>query len=306
MDYELIIVGGGPAGLSAALSSSYRKMKALVLESGTAGGALTNKYPWKHVDEVLGQHEMVGYQIAGKMVEHVRKEGAEVRENESVEKITKQNKEFTIESNKGKYTCKSVILAIGLGVPRKLGVPGENLNGVVYSLSNPADYSKRNVVVVGGGDSAVESAVMLSQNNAETTLVHRGEECRASEKNLKDLSESKVKLMLNTELVEVVGSGRVEKVVLVSNKDKQRKELNADAVLLSLGTVSNKAFLESIGIKTDDKGNVVVDSQQRTNIEGVFAAGDVTGRWVRIPNAIAEGGYAAINAYKYVKKPYWA
>lgn len=306
MDYDLIIVGAGPAGLSAALTASYRKIKTLVLDSGSAGGALTNKYPWKRVDEVLGYRDMAGHEVAQKMTEHVIKEGVVLRENETVENISKTGKEITVETSRGKYSCKSVILAVGLGVPRKLGIPGEDLNGVLYSLPNPAGFKGNRVLVVGGGDTALESAVMLSENKAEVALIHRGDCCRASEKNCKKLSESKVEALMNRELVEIKGFEKVERAVVVSNKTSDRWEIEADFALLSLGTVSNKQFLEKLGVRTDDKGNVVVDGMMKTNVEGVFAAGDVTGRWIRIPNAIGEGGFAALNAYKYVKNPYWA
>ena len=112
--------------------------------------------------------------------------------------------------------------------------------------------------------------------------------------------------MLNRELSEIKGEGRVERAVVFSNKTNDRWEMEFNNILLSLGTTSNKKFLEDVGVKVDDKGNVVVDNLLRTNIEGVFAAGDVTGKWLRIPNAIGEGGFAALNAYKYIKNPYWA
>lgn len=306
MDYELIIVGAGPAGLSAALTASYYKLKTLVLESGSAGGALTSKYPWKNVDGVLGYPNMVGYQVAKKMVEHANSEGVEIRENETAVNVTKVEKQTTVETSKGRYLCKAVVLAIGLGVPKKLNIVGENMGGVLYSLSNPKDFKKKRVLVVGGGDSALESAVILSENEAEVTLIHRGDCCRASEKNCKKLGGSRVKTLMNMELEEIKGSKNVENAVVFSNKTKEKQEMDVDAVLLSLGTTSNKKFLDTVGVKLDEKGNVVVDNMLRTNIEGVFAAGDVTGRWLRIPNAIAEGGFAALNAYKYIKNPYWA
>ncbi|MFH1126399.1 MAG: FAD-dependent oxidoreductase [Candidatus Altiarchaeota archaeon] len=306
MDYELVIVGAGPAGLAAALTASYYKLKTVVLESGSAGGALANKYPWKKVDEVLGYPDMAGHQVAEKMVSHAKMEGSEIRENETVENINKTEKGISVKTDKNEYQCKAVILAIGLGVPRKLGIPGENLKGVIYSLLNPKEFTGKKVLVVGGGDSALESAVILSENQTEVVLVHRGDCFRASEKNCKKLSESKVEGMMNRELAEIKGSEKAGRAVITSNKTKDQWEIEVDTVLLSLGTLSNKSFLEKICVKLDEKGNTAVDSMMRTNIQGVFAAGDITGRWLRIPNAIGEGSYAALNAYKYIKNPYWA
>jgi thioredoxin reductase len=306
MEYELIIVGAGPAGLAAALTASYHKLKILVLESGNAGGALISKYPWKTVDQVLGYPNMVGYQVAKKMVDHVLSQGVEIRENETAERIAKNEKQITVRTSKLEYHCKAVILAIGLGVPKKLGVLGEDKEGVHYSLTNPEEFTGKRVLVVGGGDSAVESAVVLSEHHASVTLIHRQEACRASEKNCKKLSESMVKLHLNTELAGIRGARKAETAVIYSNKTQERSEIGVDAVILSLGTTSNKKFLEDNNVKLDEKGNISVDACMRTGIEGVFAAGDVTGRWPRIPNAVGEGAYAGLNAYKYVKNPYWA
>jgi len=306
MEYELIIVGAGPAGLAAALTASYYKLKTLVLESGSAGGALISKYPWKTVDEVLGYPNMAGHQAAKKMVDHVAAQGVEIRENETVERIARNEKQITVKTAKWEYPCKAVVLAVGLGVPKKLGVPGEDKEGVVYSLLNPKEFKEKRALVVGGGDSALESAVVLAKQNASVTLIHRGDACRASEKNCRKLSDSSVRLLLNTELAEIRGAGKAETAVIFSNNTQERSEIGVDAVLLSLGMSSNKKFLEDNGIRLDEKGNVAVDKSMRTNLEGVFAAGDVTGKWLRIPNAIGEGGYAALNAFKYIKNPYWA
>lgn len=301
MDYELVIVGAGPAGLSAALSAAYYKLKTVVFESASAGGSPINNYPWKKVDEFLGRRNALGNEVARSMVEHVLAEGASIRENEAVEDIKKKDILLEVKTSKGNYTSKAVILAIGLGVPRRLGTEGESLPGVIYSLSKPAEYKGRRVVVVGGGDTALENALALKENGAEVCLLHRGDTFRAKDTTAKKISEAGITCKMKTEVKKIDGSKTVEKVVL-----KDGRELQADCVLLSLGTVPNRDFLERIGVKLNDKNNVIVDQQMRTSIQGIFAAGDVTGRWIRIPNAIGEGGYAGLNAFKYIKNPYWA
>lgn len=301
MEYELIIVGAGPAGLSAALSAAYYKLKTIVFESASAGGSPINNYPWKKVDEFLGRRNALGHEVAGSMVEHVLAEGASIRENEAVEDIKRKDSILEVKTARGVYDCKAVILAIGLGVPRRLGTEGERLSGVVYSLSKPAEYKGRKVVVVGGGDTALENALALKENGAEVCLLHRGEAFRAKETTVKKIYEAGIACKMKTEVKAIAGSKGVEKVVL-----KDGGELQADCVLLSLGTVPNRDFLERIGVKLNDKNNVIVDQQMRTSIQGIFAAGDVTGKWIRIPNAIGEGGYAGLNAFKYIKNPYWA
>jgi len=303
MEYELIIVGSGPAGLSAGLTASYFKLKTLILESGFAGGALTNQYPWKIVDNCLGFRDMTGAEIADRMVEHIKAEGVEIRENEMVTDIT-ANEDIKVITGRGEYSAKAVILALGLGVPRKLGIPGENLDGVIYSIPKPENYAGKKALVTGGGDSAVESAMALQSAGADTTIIHRKDVFRASDENTRKINESGVKIRFNTEAKEILGDGKVEKVKLVNNQINDAESQDFDIVLVSIGTVPNKEFLGKIGIEVGEKG-VKIDELARTNIKGIFAAGDVVGTWKRIPQAIGEGGFAGINAFKYVKKPYW-
>jgi thioredoxin reductase (NADPH) len=306
MEYEVIVVGGGPAGLSAAITTAYYKLKTLVIESGSAGGALVNQYPWKKVDNYLGIYEKSGLEVSELMVEHARKEGVHIRENESVEDIKKGAKGLTVKTSKGEYKASAVILAVGLGSPRKLGIKGENLKNVLYSLPDPPAYKGKRILVVGGGDTAVECAVELKRNGAQVSIAHRREKFRATDKNVTCVGEECVNVLWNTEAKAVKGKGKVQKAVLYNNVEDTDTEWELDAILFSLGTVANTEFLQKIGVKLDDRNNIVVDPDMRTNIEGVFAAGDVVGKWIRIPQAIGEGGLAGLNAFKYVKNPYWS
>lgn len=310
MDYELIVVGGGPAGLSAALTGACYKLKTLVIDAASAGGAPMNNFPWKIVDNTLGFRNMTGKQVSQTFVKHVKEEGVEIRENESVENIIRDDEadEILVETNKGKYTAKAVIIAIGvLGKPRKPNVQGENLTGVNYTLADPNLYAGKKVLVVGGGDTAVEWAVGLDKAGAETTIMHRRDVFRANEKNQKDISQSKVRILWNTEVKEILGEKKVEKVKFINNKTNETNIEEFDEIFFALGNVPHKDFLEKIKVKTDEKKmKILVDETMRTNIKGVFAAGDITQKWLKIPEAVGEGGYAGICAYKYIKNPYWA
>jgi len=306
MDYELIVVGAGPAGLSAALTAAYFKLKTLVIESASAGGALANKYPWKKVYNYLGLVDMTGAEVAAKMVEHVRAEGVRINENEVVTDIKRENSYLIVFTNKREYTSKSVILAIGLSIPKRLGIEGESLEGVIHSLPDPKKYRGKKVLVVGGGDTAVEYALALQSNKAETTIIHRRDTFRTSEENKKKIENSGIEILYNTEIKEILGNKNVEKASLINNKTGWEEIRFFDVILFCLGTTPNTEFLQKIGIKMDEKNNIVIDNNARTNIEGIFAAGDIVGRWRRIPEAIGEGGFAAINAFKYMKNPYWA
>ena len=304
-EFDVIVVGGGPAGMQAALTTSYLKLKVCVIELENAGGALVNKYPWKHIDEFLGYKNMTGADAAKKIVEHVRSEGVTIKEHEEVREIIETDDGLTVKSSNGVYHCKAVVLTIGLGVPRKLGVPGEDLEGVVYSMSEPLVFKGKKVLVVGGGDTAVEQACSLSKIGAEVKIAHRKDQFRASEKNICELGECKVTYLFNTEVKEIIGADKVEKVVLTNNQTGGESEEEFDNILLLLGTTSNKDFLEKLDIEVDKKGSVVVTETMQTSRKGVFAAGDVVGRWLRIPYAIGEGGLAGLNAFKFIKNPYW-
>ncbi len=304
MDYDVIVVGSGPAGLSAALVSSYYGLKVLVIESASAGGAPVNKYPWKIVENYLGFKGMTGLEIAKRMVEHAKSGGVEITENETVMDIKKEN-DFKVITNKSEYNSKSIILALGLGVPQKLGIKNENIDSVIYSISNPGVYKSKNVVVIGGGDSAIESAVELQKFGATVTIVHRKGEFRASGENTRKVLQSGIKVFYNTGVGEIYGDKKVKGVVLIEKETGKEDRLNADVILVSIGTSSNKEFLQRMGIKINERGSVIIDELGRTNIPGIFAAGDIVGKWLRIPEAIGEGGFAGINAFKYVKNPYW-
>ncbi len=239
------------------------------------------------------------------MSAHAKREGAKIKENESVLDVQRKGEEIEVTTSKGKYTAKAVVLALGLGIPRKLGVDGETLDGVCFSLPDPAKFKGKKVFVIGGGDTAVECAVALKRKGAESCLVHRRDTLRATEKNIACIGDECVNVLWNTEIKKIEGDGKVEKIVLANNEKNTEQEWDADIVLFSLGTMPNTEFIEKIGIELDGN-SIKVDADLRTNIEGIFAAGDIVGKWIRIPQAVGEGGFAGLNAFKYAKNPYWA
>jgi thioredoxin reductase (NADPH) len=310
-EYDIIVVGGGPAGLSAAITVAYYKVSVLVIESGSAGGALIGQYPWKKVDNYPGLYEKTGSEVAKLITDHALKEGVKINENETVLDLRRQanpddSKEYMlVKTNKGEYKAKAIVLACGLGSPRKLGVEGENLDGVTFCLPDPKKFKGKRILVVGGGDSAVECAVELKRKGADTTIIHRKDAFRATDKNVQCVKEECIDILWNTEVKRIEGGKRVERVHLFNNKDNTDTVWLGDGVLFSLGTEANTEFLKRIGIKINEKGQVQVNADMRTNLQGVFAAGDVVGKWIRIPQAIGEGGLSGLNAFKYVKNPYW-
>jgi len=306
--YDVIIVGAGPAGLSAALTACYLKLKHLVLEAGESGGALTHLYPWKEVDSFLGFYNMTGKEVAEKMVEHVKKEGSLIKEGEEVISITKNEKDhtFNVKTEKDIYKTKTVLFAGGTsGTPRRLEIPGEHNPCVHYCVREYEKYKGKKVLVVGGGDAALETALFLDKVGANVTLIHRKEEFRATLKNQEEIKKSKVNVILNTELKEIFGKENIEKVKLVNNKTNEEQFMHFDYVIICIGSVFSFDSIKDLGVKIEGE-KIIVDDEMKTNVEGFYAAGDVTGRLKRIPEAIGEGHLAIYSIFKYLKKPYWA
>jgi thioredoxin reductase (NADPH) len=305
MAYDLIIVGAGPAGLSAALNAKYLKLESIVLEADRAGGALSQSYPWKEVDSYLGFNEMSGRQIANRTVDHVREVGVEIREMEEVAGIERKGKLFMVRTDKGEYEGKSVILATGIrGVQRKLSVPGEGLEGVSHFVTSTRKFDGKDVVVVGGGNSAADCALGLDEAGAKVCMVHRRDELRATGENRDKILKSKIRMMWNTEVERIEGNGKVERVVLVNNKTKKKETVDAESVAICIGSVPAKDYLEGLGIRMDG-AMVKVDADGMTNTPGVFAAGDIVSSIKRITQALATGERAAYGAFKYIRNPYW-
>ncbi len=300
--YDLIIVGAGPGGLAAALDAHYLKLRTLVIEADKAGGALSQSYPWKGVDSFLGFHKKKGGEISDVIVRHVMDSGAEIKENECVLEITKGS-HFSVKTSKGIYDSRTVIIATGIrGTPRNLGVPGEDLAGVSYSVSDPSQFKGRNVLVVGGGDSAADCALGLEEAGANVWMAHRKDELRATDENRESISKSSVRMLWSNEVVNFTGKTKLSGAVLSGKEGK--KNLPIDNAVICIGSLPSTACLEKLGI-TAEGSSVKVDENCMTGVEGLFAAGDMVSSLKRIPQALATGEKAVYAAYKMIKNPYW-
>ena len=303
----MIVVGAGPAGLTAGLYGARSGLKTLVIEEKTPGGAaaetpLIENYP--------GFYEGIsGRELVEKMAEHCRKVGAKVNELERVVELDLKSEKKVVKTDRAAYTASAVIIASGCHY-RSLGVPGEEKfrgRGVSYcAVCDGAFFKGGKVLVVGGGNSAVVSAIFLANLASDVKLAHRKSQLRAEEALVKDLQAQKVDVLWNTELKEIKGDVKVRSAVLTNNKTGETKEINVDGVFVQVGEVPNSQVAKEAGVEVDKGGYIVADARQRTSINGVYAAGDVTtGPVKQIGTAVGQAIVAATEAFGYIKRPYY-
>lgn len=304
--WDLIIIGAGPAGLTAGLYGARSGLKTLVLEEKVTGGAIVDT---PLVENYSGFEAISGRNLADKMAEHCKKAGAKIKELERVIELDVEGERKTVRTTGAVYTASAVIIASGSHY-ETLGVPGETEfrgKGVSYcALCDGPFFRGGNVLVVGGGNSAVVSARYLANVASNVKLAHRRDQLRAEEALVTDLVTHGVEIMWNIELKEVKGDIKVKRAVLVDNRTGETREINVDGVFVQVGESPNSQIAKEAGVIVDKAGYIVVDNRQRTNIDGVYAAGDVTNGPVKqIGTAVGQAIIAASEAFGYVKRPYY-
>lgn len=304
--WDLIIIGAGPAGLTAGLYGARSGLKTLILEEKVTGGAIVDT---PLVENYAGFEAISGRDLADKMAEQSKKAGAKINELERVIELGVEGAKVIVKTTGAVYSASAVIIASGSHY-ETLGVPGETEfrgKGVSYcALCDGPFFRRGNVLVVGGGNSAVVSARYLANVASNVKLAHRRDQLRAEEALVKDLAAQGVEIMWNMELKEVKGDIKVKSAVLVDNRTGETKEINVDGVFIQVGEAPNSQIAKEAGVTVDTAGYVVVDNRQRTNIDGVYAAGDVTNGPVKqIGTAVGQAIIAASEAFGYVKRPYY-
>ena len=304
---ELVIIGAGAAGLAAGIYAARSGLKTLILEEKLAGG---NTADAPIIENYPGFLSISGRELAQKMLAHCKKFNVEIHEMERVTGLNLKGERKTVKTDKAVYETKTVIIASGTHY-RELGVPGEKEfygRGVSYCgvCDGPLFKGKR-VLVVGGGNAAAITALYIAGLASQVKLSHRRDVLRAEESLVKALeSKENVEILWNTELKEIKGKDLVEKVTLFNNKTGDTWELKIDGVFVQVGEVPNSQLAREAGVKVDEGGYIVVDVRQRTNIAGVYAAGDVTNHPVKqVGTAVGQGITAALEAYGYVRRPYY-
>ncbi|MDT7872735.1 MAG: thioredoxin-disulfide reductase [Sulfolobaceae archaeon] len=303
--FDLIIVGLGPAAYSAALYAARYILKTLVIGE-TPGGQLTEA---GEVDDYLGLIGINAQDMIKVFNKHIEKYNVPVV-LDHVESIRKDGDEFVVKAKrKGEFKAKSVILAIGVK-RRKLNVPGEaefTGRGVSYcSICDAPLFKNKVVAVIGGGDSALEGAEILSRYATKVYLIHRRDEFRGQPIYLENIkTKPNVEIILNTVVTEIKGDKLVKSILTKNVKTGETKELNVNGVFVEIGFEPPTDFARANGLETDAMGYIKVDEWMRTNIQGVFAAGDCTGMWLgfrQVITSAAQGAVAAHSAFRYLNE----
>ena len=302
MDYDLIIIGCGPAGMSAGIYAARLGLKTVIFEAKVHGGAMALAHI---VENYPGFVSTSGQELADRMLEQVKKAGAEVI-FEGIVAVERKGDVFEVTTNKNnKHVGKAVILATG-GQYRKLGIEGEEEflgRGVSYCphCDGPLFKGKK-VAVIGGGDTAVSGAVYLADIAEVVYVIHRRKEFRAENANVEKLKGKKnITLFLEYIPLSIHGDEVVKSLRIQSLPTGEKKEIAVDGVFICVGEIPLITLAESLGVKIGEKGEIVINEKGETNIKGVYAAGDVTGGYRQIITAAAQGVVAAINAYQYIK-----
>ena len=306
-EFDVIVAGGGPAGLNTAIMCATRHLKVLLLERDKIGGLLATLYPNKIIPNYPGfPNGIVAIELVRNWLQHLRFAGVTVKQ----EAVLDVAEDLTITTNRKKHRGRVVVIATGTK-PRRLGILNESRfskggKGIYYFTSHPEEFVGKKVLVVGGGDTAIDAALELLNLADEITLIHRREGFRAFDENVEKVRKSgMVDFLLRGQLIAIKGRHSVEKVVI--RQDGKKLEKSVDAVIIAIGLVPNNEVFKNLGLKTDKRGFVLTDECQRTNVERIFAVGDITYVGLRlITVAAAHGAIASHHIYSYVKKPYWA
>ncbi|SIS70990.1 thioredoxin-disulfide reductase [Salimicrobium salexigens] len=300
--YDVIIIGAGPAGLTSAVYTSRANMSTLIIERGIPGGQMANT---EDIENYPGYESILGPDLSNKMFGHAKKFGAEYAYGDIKEII--DGKEYkTIVAGKKEYKARSIILATGAEY-KELGVSGEKElggRGVSYcAVCDGAFFRDKEIVVVGGGDSAVEEGVYLTRFASKVTIIHRRDELRA-QKILQDraFENDKIDFIWDTTVSSINEvNGKVGSVTLYDKNEEREYDLKTDGTFVYIGLIPlNTPFLD-LGV-TNEEGYVETDERMETKVPGVFAAGDIRDKELRqIVTATGDGSIAAQSAQNYIE-----
>ncbi|SDQ26141.1 thioredoxin reductase (NADPH) [Virgibacillus subterraneus] len=301
--YDVIIAGAGPAGMTAAVYASRANLDTLMIERGIPGGQMANT---EDVENFPGFEHVLGPDLSNKMFEHAKKFGAEYAYGD-IKDVVDHGDYKTVIAGKKEYNTRTLVITTGAQF-KKLGIPGEDElggRGVSYcAVCDGAFFKQKNLVVIGGGDSAVEEGIYLTRFADKVTVVHRRDELRAQKIiQQRAFDNDKIDFIWDTEAEKINGpDGKVSSVSLVNNKTGEEYDYPIDGVFIYIGMVPLSEPFKSIGI-TNEEGYVPTNEHMETSIPGVFAAGDIREKTLRqIVTATGDGSIAAESAQKYIEE----
>ena len=300
-ELDLVILGGGPAGLTAAIYASRAKLNTILLENSILGGQVRNSFT---IENYPGFKSIDGSELADKIQEQAEELGAVIDEFDPVIDVKLDENEKIVETESYIYKTKAVILATG-ATPKKLPIPNENKfegRGIHYcAVCDGALYDGKIVGVIGGGNSALKEAIFLTRFAEKVYLIRRHDYFKGEKAILDKVNKNdKIEILYNTDLVDVKGNTFVEKAIVRDVLTNEEREMDIDALFGYIGTEpKTKEFSSYIHLTSN--GYIITDENMRTKIPGVYAAGDVREKEYRqITTAVADGTIAALEAEKYI------
>jgi len=306
-ELELAIIGAGAAGLAAGIYGVRSGLKTVVLEEKLAGGTVADA---PIVENYPGFPSVAGNELAQKMVAHAKAAGVTLKEFETVVSLDLKSGKKRVQTQKAVYEARAVIFASGSHY-RQLGIPGEKEfrgRGVSYcGICDGPFFKGKRVLVVGGGNSAVMTTLYLAGIASETKIVHRRQAFRCEEALTQGLKNAKnIEILWNTEIKEIRGDKVVQTAILLDKNTGETREMPVNGVFVQVGEDPNSKVAKDAGIALDQDEYIITDAHQQTNLEGVYAAGDVTNHPIKqVGTAVGQGITAALEAYSHIRRPYY-
>jgi thioredoxin reductase (NADPH) len=304
-EIDLLIIGAGPAGLTAAIYAERSGLKSIVAEKSNIGGQVAIT---PIVENYPGFTKIGGKTLMDMMAQQAI-QYATIHEGEEVMEIQNTDGVFEIKTNRKKYAAKAVLLTTG-AESKKLGIPGEKEfqgKGISYCAACDGYFFKdgKKVIVVGGGNTAATEALYLKNIGVDVTIVHRKDTLRAEMFLQQSLTNNNIPVLWSTEIKEILGDKLVTSVILENTIDKTQKTMVLNGVFIAIGYTPNNALAKNLGIETDEEGYIKVVQGQRTTATGIYAAGDITGGIKQIVTAVSQGAVAAMSIFEDISNPYW-
>lgn len=303
VESDLVIVGGGPAGLTAGIYAVRSGLRTAIIEREALGGQVATT---PIVENYPGFTQVGGKTLVDIMVSHAL-QYVQIFQGEAVVDI-ESGAPITVLTNRRKFLTKTVLMATGAS-HRHLNVPGEHrLGGRGVSYCSTCDgplFKGKKVVMVGGGNSAVTEALYLYHMGVDVRLIHRRDNLRAQDFLAKQLSDNNIPVLWNSEIKEIKGEQRVNEIVIHNNKTKETDSLPIDGVFIAIGYIPAVELASKVGLELTQEGYIGHDGKHRTNVPGIYSAGDVEGGYKQIVTATGQGAEAAMTIFEDLINPYW-